>query len=350
MAARRSTVLLVTLAAVLVAAAAVLRFVVAPNATKLPADADQTVHYSGRATVLDSEALRNGDTAHALVSDVPVTADRRVRVVSTHGGTAVLEDTMTVRVGEQTLPSSKTYAVDRESRRGTSPPAGTTVEPSLGALTSAFPPDAARDDSYTYYDATTRSIVPVRFTGRAEREDRAVNVYEIEVSAPVKDPEVLKPLPAALPKRLLAALVPSLGSDARARLTPGAIAALPDPVPLAYTGRSTLVAQIDRQTGIAVDQKVDREIVATTTVAGEPTALLPVSALSFAVTPKSVRDLGDTAASAGLLLTLLTDVAPLVLAVVALVLLLLPFRPRRRRSPDAPALRTTAPESGRPVG
>ncbi|GAA2571741.1 MULTISPECIES: porin PorA family protein [Streptomyces] len=337
MSARRSSVVLVTLAAVLLAAAAVVRFVVAPGATKLPEDADQTVHYAGKASMLDSAALRSGDTADALKSGIPVTVDRRVRVTSTHGDTAVLQDVMTVRVGGQTLPSSKTYAVDRESREGTSPPASTAVEPSRGALSSAFPPDAARDDSYTYYDSTTRSIVPVRYTGTAEREGRSVNVYEIRIAAPVKDPEVLEPLPAALPKQLLTALVPTLGADAKARLTPDALSALPDPVPLAYTGRSTLVAQVDRQTGIAIDQSVDREIVATTTVAGEPTALLPVSALTFAVTPDSVRDLGDTAASAGLLLTLVTDVAPLVLVAVAVVLLLIRFGPRRNRRPGASA-------------
>ncbi|MEU3948271.1 porin PorA family protein [Streptomyces sp. NPDC029526] len=339
MSARRSSLVLITVAVVLVAVAAVVRFVVAPNATRLPEDTDQTVHYAGETAMLDSEALRSGDTADALGPGIPVTADRRVRVTSVHGDTAVLEDVMTVRIGEQSLPSAKTYAVDRESREGTAPPASTSTsaEPSRGALNSAFPPDAARDDSYTYYDATTRSIVPVRYTGSAEREGRTVNVYEIGIDAPVKDPAVLEPLPEALPKKLVAGLVPALDATARDRLTPEALAALPDPVPLTYQGVSTLVAHIDRQTGIAIDQKVNREIVATATVAGEPTPLVPVSTLTLDVTPESSKDLGDTAASAGLLLTVLTDATPLALSVVAAVLLAVALLRMRGKRPDTPA-------------
>ncbi|MGA5624398.1 porin PorA family protein [Streptomyces cellulosae] len=350
---RRSSTVLITIAVILAAVAAVLRFIVAPNATKLPEDADQTVHYAGKAAMLDAGALQSGDTANALKTDIPVTVDRRVRVTSTHGDTAVLQDVMTVHVGKQTLPSSKTYAVDRRSREGTTPPASTAAEPSRGALSSAFPPDAARDDSYDYYDSTARATVPVRYTGSAEREGRSVNVYEIKyeikIDAPVKDPAVLKPLPAALPKALLAGLVPTLDSTARARLTPEALSALPDPVPLTYQGRSTLVAYIDRQTGIAIDQKVDQKIVATTTVDGEPTSLLPVSALAFAVTSESSKDLGDTAASAGLLLTVLSDVTPLVLIVIAALLLVIVFIRARSRKPGSTPASGDAPVATSPA-
>ncbi|MFB6772653.1 porin PorA family protein [Streptomyces sp. NPDC056337] len=331
MSARRPSIVLITMAVILVAAAAVVRLVVAPNATKLPADTDQTVHYAGETTMLDVKALRSGDTAHVLRSGIPVTADRRVRVTSTHGDTAVIEDTMTVRAGEQSSPSAKTYAVDRASRKGVSPPASTSAENSRGALSSAFPPDAEQDDSYTYYDATTRSVVPVRYTGTARREGRAVNVYEIKVSAPVKDPAVSKPLPTALPKKLFASLVPALDSKARARLTPTVLAALPDPVPLTYLGQSTLVAYVDQRTGIAVDQTVSRRTVATTSVDGAPTPLLPVSVVTLEVTPASVQDLGDRATSAGRILTALTVLAPLAMAVVAAVLLLAAFMLDRRR-------------------
>ncbi|MFI8946725.1 porin PorA family protein [Streptomyces sp. NPDC053750] len=343
MSARRSTIVLATVAAVLVAAAAVVRFVVAPGATKLPDDTDQKVHYTGRATLLDAEALKSGDTAHALRSGIPVTVERHVRAVSTHGDTAVLKDTLTVRAGEQSMPSSKTYAVDRETREGTAPPSSTPVEPSRGALSSAFPPDAAQDDSYTYYDSTTRSIVPVRYTGSAQREGRAVNVYKITTSAPVKDPETLRTLPGALPKQLITGLHPVLDPAARARFTPAALAALPDPVPLTYLGRSTLVAYIDQQTGIAIDQTVDRTIVATADVGGEPTPLLPVSALTFEVTPESSKELAEKASSAGLLLTVITVAAPLTLLAVAAVLLAFAVLHARRR-PTAP---TAAPEGTR---
>ncbi|MFI1757923.1 porin PorA family protein [Streptomyces sp. NPDC020571] len=351
MSARRPSIVLIALAVLLVAAAAVVRLVVAPNATKLPGDTDQTVHYAGKATLLDGKALLSGDTAHALRSGIPVTADRRVRVTCTHGDTAVIEDFLTVHAGEQSLPSSKTYAVDRTSREGASPPASTSVEPSQGALSSAFPPDAGQDDSHTYYDATTRSIVPVQYTGTARREGRAVNVYEIRVSAPVKDPAVLEPLPTTLPKNLVAGLVHTLDPGTQARLTPKALAALPDPVPLTYLGQSTLVAHIDQQTGIALDQTLSRKTVATTSVAGAPTPLMPVSALTLKVTPGSAHDLGDKAASAGRILTLLTDLAPLALLVTAALLPLAAFlltRRRRQPAPDGPV--TDGARSSSPRG
>ncbi|WP_432184047.1 porin PorA family protein [Streptomyces tendae] len=338
MSARRPTILLITVAVALLAAAAAVRLVVAPNVTKLPGGTDQTVQYAGEATLLDSKALQSGDTAHALRSGVPVTVDRRIRVASTHGDTAVLEDTMTVHAGEQSLPSSKTYAIDRGSRKGTSPPASTPAEPSRGALSSAFPPGAAQDDSYTYYDATTRSIVPVHYTGTARREGRTVNVYEIKVSAPVKDPATLEPLPAALPKNLVASLVPGLDSTARARFTPAVLSALPDPVPLSYLGQSTLVAYVDQQTGIAIDQTVSRKVIAVTTAGSEPARpvpLLPVSALTFGITADSMKELGDKAESAGLKLSLLTVAAPIVLVVVAVLLLVIAFL-RRHRAPRHP--------------
>ncbi|MFF3484336.1 porin PorA family protein [Streptomyces sp. NPDC002701] len=345
MSARRSSIVLSTAAVILVALAAVTRFVIAPNATKLPEDTDQTVHYAGTAAVLDSKALQSGDTAHALRSDVPVTADRRVQVTSVHGDTAVLKDTMTIRLGKQSLPSSTTYALDRRSRQGTAPPASARVEPSLGALSSAFPPDAAQDDSYTYYDSTTRSIVPVRYTGTAKREGRAVNVYKITAAAPVKDPAVLEPLPSVLPKDVVVGMLPALAPETRASLTPAALSALPDLVPLAYQGRSTLVAYIDQQTGIAIDQTVSRKVVATTTVRDKPAPLLPVSALTVTITSASAHDLGDKAASAGLMLTLLKVIAPLALMVTATVLLAIAFIPRRSRPTAFPPTASTSREA-----
>ncbi|MER6630249.1 porin PorA family protein [Streptomyces sp. NPDC000987] len=190
--------------------------------------------------------------------------------------------------------------------------------------------------------------MPVRYTGSTKREGRTVNVYRITVSAPVKDPAVLEPLPPALPRKLVAGLLPGLDTTTRARFTPAALSALPDPVPLAYQGRSTLVAYVDRQTGVAIDQSVTRSVVATAAVGGEPATLLPVSAFTFRITPASAKDLGDTAASAGLMLTLLKDVAPLALLGLAVVLLLIAVLRRNRRpgtsAPSAPASPVTPPE------
>ncbi|WP_217245957.1 hypothetical protein [Streptomyces sp. AC602_WCS936] len=84
---------------------------------------------------------------------------------------------------------------------------------------------------------------------------------------------------------------------------------------------------------------------ATATVDGEPTSLLPVSVLAFGVTPESSKDLGETAASAGLLLTVLTDVTPLALIGVAALLLVIAFLRMRSTKPGtlAPSAAATSP-------
>jgi hypothetical protein len=343
---RRSSLVLAAVGLVLAALAVLVRVVIVPTATKLPGDTDETVHYSGKATMLNSAALQSGDTAHAIDSNVPITIDRRIRATSTHGDTAIINDLLTIHANKQDLASSHSYAIDRNDMYGSTPPAGTTVEPSKGALSSAFPRDGKRDDSYSFYDVTTRSIVPVHYTGGATREGREVNVYKITADGPVKDPSLLKTLPPALPKKLVAGLNPSLPPATQAKFTPAAIAALPDQVPLTYTGSTTIVAYVDRQTGIAIDQTIDQQVVANTVVGGSQTSLLPVSAFNFKITPADVIDLGEKAASAGLLLTLMTDVTPLVLLSLAAALILIAYL--RRRGPQSAAPLTA--EADAPAG
>ncbi|UIX29395.1 porin PorA family protein [Streptomyces sp. GQFP] len=346
---RRSSIVLASVGLVLAALAVLVRYVVVPIATKLPGDTDETVRYSGRATMLNSEALQSGDTAHAIDSNVPITVDRRLRVTSTHGDTAVMKDVLTVHAGSQDLLSTHTYAIDRKDMRGSTPPSGTSVEPSKGALSSAFPADGKRDDSCTFYDSTTRAVVPVQYTDSATREGRAVNVYKITAAGPVKDPSMLKTLPAALPKKLVGGLGASLPEATRAKFTPAAVAALPDPVPLAYTGKTTILAYVDQQTGIAIDQTIDQQVIANTVLEGSRTSLLPVSAFNFKITPASVNDLGDQAASAGLLLTLMTDIAPLVLLVIAAALILIAYLRRRRPQWATSAISDTDAATGKLV-
>ncbi|MEV8539592.1 porin PorA family protein [Streptomyces sp. NPDC051572] len=346
---RRSSIALAAVGLALAALAVLVRYVIVPIATKLPGNTDETVHYSGKATMLNSEALQSGDVAHAINSNVPITVDRRLRVTSTHGDTAIIKDFLTVHASKQALSSSHAYAINRKNMKGSKPPSGTSVEPSKGALSSAFPAHGKRDDSYSFYDSTTRAIVPVHYLGSAKRDGRAVNVYKITATGPVKDPSMLKTLPPALPKKLVAGLIPSLPATTRAKFTPAAVAALPDPAPLTYTGKTTIVAYVDHQTGIAIDQTIDQQVVANTVLGGSQTALLPVSAFNFKITPASMRDLGDKAASAGLLLTLMTDITPLALIVIAAALVLIAYLRRRRPQSDASAMSEADAAAGKLV-
>ena len=325
-----------------IALAIVLRLVIVPILTRLPGDTDLTADYEGSATLLDSAALESGDVANAVASDVPMTVERRVQVLSTHGATAIVEDSLAITAGGQDLVSAHTFAFDRSSMEGVDPPDGIEVEPSAGALTSAFPIGPKADDSYTYYDSSTRSIVPIDYVGRDQRDGRSVNVYEISATGPVEDPGLLELLPPALPKSLLPGLAELLPAEVQEQFTPEVVDSLADPVPVGYTATTDLVAYVDRQTGVAIDQTIAQQIEVTVTLGSQTVTLLPVLAFDFHITPESVSDLADKATSAGRLLTIAEVVVPIGLAVIGTVLIVVAVA-RRRKPGDTPPGSTAPP-------
>jgi hypothetical protein len=85
--------LLAGLGGVLLATAAVLARVVAPSRTQLPADTDTVRDLTGTARVLlDPQAVASGDLPNALAINVPVTAQRAVKVLATDGSAAKVSD------------------------------------------------------------------------------------------------------------------------------------------------------------------------------------------------------------------------------------------------------------------
>jgi hypothetical protein len=265
-------------------------------------------------------------------------------VTSSHGDTAIVSDDLTIHAGSQTLPSDHTYALDRTTLEGVTPPPGISVEPSRGALSSAFPIGPAANNSYRYYDPTTRGIVPISYTGHASRDGRSVNVYTIASAGAVKDPGLLKLLPPSLPKKLIAGLAPLLPAAVRAKITPATLAALPDPVPLSYTGTTHIVAYVDSQTGIAIDETVSEQVVVNVAAGSQTLSLIPVLALGFHITPASVKYLAGKARTAGELLTLMTLIVPIALVVIGVVLLVIAVL-RRHKPTAAPA--AAQPQSSR---
>lgn len=94
---KRSSIILAALGVLLIALAALVRFVVVPYASKLPGDTDATAHYTGKASLLNAQALQAGDIAHAFLKDQDVTMNRHVYVSSTTSDTAVVHDDSTSR-------------------------------------------------------------------------------------------------------------------------------------------------------------------------------------------------------------------------------------------------------------
>jgi hypothetical protein len=320
MSVRRSSIVLGTTGVVLIALAIVLRFVLVPILTKLPTNTDLGIQYSGTGTLLNAQALQSGDTAHVLAANVPITVDRRVKVTGANGSTAIVSDNLTINAGGQKLPSDHTYALDRTTQAGARPIDAAAVEPSLGALSSTFPIGPKPDDSYRFYDSTTRTIVPLRYAGSGSLDGRSVNTYKVDATGPVRDAGLLKLLPQALPKNLLAGLAPLLPADVRAKVTPAMLAALPDPVPLGYTGVTHIDAWVDRQTGVPVNEHINEQVLVDVSLGAQSLSLTPVLALDFQISPDSQKYLADQATSHGHLLTIIKVIVPIVLVVLGILL------------------------------
>jgi hypothetical protein len=324
---RRSSILLAALGAVLICLAAIAQFVVTPLLTMLPGNTDKTVAYTGTATVLNSKALQTGDVSHALVKGVPVTIERRIHVVSTNGDVAMVADDSTLAVGTTKLPSSHLYAVDRHTLRAAPAPAGSKADPASG-LTIGFPIAPKKDDSYRLYDSVTQTTGVAHFKGTEKRQGRTVNVYTATISGPVKNKATLAALPPALPKQLAGSLAPMLPADVAAKLAP-AMTQLPDVIPLAYTGTTTVEAYVDARTGVALDQGMQQQIVAGVKVGDETANLLPVMAVDAKLSPGSQSSLADDVRTASRALTVL-GAAPVALLVLGLSLLGLAVIVQRR--------------------
>ncbi|WP_207770264.1 porin PorA family protein [Frankia canadensis] len=332
---------------VLLVVAVLTRFVVLPAGQKLPKSTDVSVQYTGTGTFLDANALAAGDMEHALAKDVPVSIDRRTYVKSVHGDHAIVGDDVTVRAGGPPQTNRHTYALDRTSLAGVASPDGTVVEPTSGSLPVAWPIGPSPSAQYQLYDTATQRGWPGKYLGAGSTDGRSTYRFTYVADAALKDPTVVKSLPAALPKGLLSSLSPLLATETAGRLT-AALPSLPANVPISYTARTTVVAVVDQQTGLVVDTTQDQRIIASVADAGRAIQLLPVMSVKVKLTSASVTELADKAASGGRLLILIGVVAPLALAAVGLLLIIVAVirRTRTAANPSAAGAasdRPTAP-------
>jgi hypothetical protein len=310
MAIRRSSIIVGAIGVVLVIGAILVRFAVVPAVSKLPSNTDLSIQYAGTGTLLNADALKDGDTAHVLASGVPITLDRHIKVTSTHGNTAVIADDITLIAAATTLPNNHVYAVSRTTLDAVSPPKGVEADPARG-ITVAFPLSPKANDSYQYYDSASQLTVPVKYEGKASRDGRSVFHHTATANGPVKDSNLLKVLPSALPKATLASLAPLLPTALRSQIAP-ALSSLPSLVPLNYSVTSTIDAWADTTTGLPLDESIDQKVVVGLSVGGQQVKLIPVLIVKAQLTPKSVKYLADKASSASTQLTIIKDVVPLV--------------------------------------
>ena len=92
---RRSSILLGLIGAVLIVSALLMELVAVPILTRLPGSLGVNLRYTGTSSRLNAQAVQNGDSAHAFLTNMPTTIDRHIKAISTTAHTAVITDDRT---------------------------------------------------------------------------------------------------------------------------------------------------------------------------------------------------------------------------------------------------------------
>ena len=327
---RRSSKILFVVGVLLIAAAAGIRFLLVPSATKLPTDLDSTAQYTGTADLLNAQALESGDIANAIARDVPVTIDRHIYVSNSTGDTAITHDDTTLNTPSGAIPNNHTYALDRTTLDSAPAPSGEAVEDHSG-LTISLPLHPAASSDYQFYDTATRTTVPVTYVDSSAVSGRDVHNYTVDARGPLADTTVAASLPPALPKSLLTSILPLLPANTAAEIG-GALDTLADPVPLNYTAETAITLAADTVTGAPIDATLNQKVIANLDLGGRTVTVMPVLAIDTELTDASVADAAAASAKASSQLTMIGTYAPLTLLVLAAVCIVVAWIRRHPKS------------------
>lgn len=335
----RTSLVLAVVGVLLIAAAAIVRFVVVPSVATLPEDFSSSQDYEGTYSGLNQAALAGGD-GEILVEGVPVTATRSYETVEVEDGTAVVEQTVERSLAGQESPATTLrYAVDRDTFESTAPPEGVEDVVSSEGLIFSLPLDVDPEGDYTLWDQATGAAYPLSYEGESTIADRDVYEFRSVAEGELLNPEALG-LPTSIPKAQLTALAPalegSLPPEVLAQL-PAVLAQLPDVIPVSYTSSTTSTVFADQAIGATVSSGSTQEITAQLDVGS--TIDVPFSTIELAATADSEEERADYAADNAGSLNLVGTVLPLVLGALGVLLLLaaLVLALRAGRSRDAAA-------------
>lgn len=328
----------IVLGVLLIAAAFVLAFVITPNyVARLPDDTDAKRSYTGTfASILDAQALAQGNSAAAFKHNVPVSVEREVRVLKTSDDSALVSDARTTAAAG--TPVEKTvwnFALDRRSLEpvGTHPKDWPDVIDAHG-LTVSWPFGADKK-SYTGWVPESATTTSVDFRRTENTSGLDAYVYQAKINATrISDAQVLAGLPKALPQSLLKPLAASLPGTAEAKQQLAQLLpTLSDPVPLSYTIAGTDTFWVEPETGVVVDLERTQQRVAGIVVpkSGAFVPLVPVVDVSYRQTPDAVRAAVDDAKDGRSGIRLVGTTLPIVIGVVGALLLLAGLLLRRRR-------------------
>jgi hypothetical protein len=319
---------------VLLAAAVAVRYYVLPMVHQVPSDVDNTLKYTGTVSMINPAAVASGDVSKMFLANVAVTAEQHVKAVQTSGRTVVMSSDTTVKGpdGASILTSNHVFALDRVTLEAATPPAGSSNVETHTGLALGFPLVPEKKE-YQYWDTTTQTAVPAKYSEDDVRGGRDTYVYRVHAEGAIKDAKIQAMLPQTLSKAilpLLANTLPQAIQQVLAQFLPG----LPDSLPLSYTSVTDTTFWVDKQTGIVID--VDQQQIIKAQLSGALAAApLPAAFdLSIKSTDETVKANASDAAEAENGLKLIGTYVPVglgalgvLLLVVGIILMVLKRRP-----------------------
>lgn len=336
----------------LLVAAPIIRWGVAPAVSVLPSDTDTLRVYSGTATTVINPSVARGTLfGPALLHNQPVTVQHRVTVTDTNGNNALVAERKAVSIPGTTIADvNHRYAVDRKTMGRGSGYAGVTIQT---GQTFNWPIHTARHD-YVGWVGDTQSTTTLHYAGTAKRG--GVETYKFTTTVPaqrITDPAMLAALPPSITKSMVNAMVPSLGmTTSQLQKFAELLPTLPDPAPLGYLFSATSTYWVAPDSGIVVDV-TSHEVRTAAFVVGSTLAPVgPVLDFTYSAPLLTIKGAAADATDSANKMQLVSTTLPLaaliagglVLAVVTVAGV------RRRRHPAAPPAVAPEPRQLTPVG
>lgn len=332
MAMRRSSIALLIIGVLLIAAAAAIKYVAVPQLSKLPEDTNATATFEGTLRQLDPATL-------SLDAGTPITIDRSVKVDQAAGDTAIVTSTAVTHLSTGDTTDAHTYAISRIDYTQAAPPGGAQAEDQRGGITLSFPMNPSTDDALVY-DSVTRSAQPVTYTKTSNLAGREVHEFAGSTTAPIVDPAVLGPVKAGiaalahggdgstLPKAMLQTLIPALSTD-RVADVQRVLEAAPDQVPLAVSSVNSMALAIDTRFGAPINTAQNQTTVLNVQSGDATVPLLDLSQVQVKISDASVQSIAEGLAQGERQLDVIAVWVPIASALLGLILVTVAFIRRK---------------------
>lgn len=249
---RRLSIIGLAVGLLLVIAAGLMRWLVAPALAVLPADTDTTRVYSGTAsTLLNPAGLAPGK--QLVLHGVPIQVVHRTKVMGTyHGAANVIDAKKVTAAGATVAQLAYNYSVNRSTLGASSPLLPGTVP--YSGLTFNWP-IRTNPHNYTGWVQDTHRTAVLHYSGTAQRAGVKTYVYRINTPMePLTDYQVLAGLPSVVPKSAFPFLISGLHlPPAQVTAIKRVLPSLPEMVPLSYGFRVNATYWVAPNSGIVVD-------------------------------------------------------------------------------------------------